>query len=96
MRRISKIFTNICVISLLVSGLYANGIFVNSVGSKAISMGNAFIGLADDYSAVFWNPAGLIQMEKSNFALCSDFAIPQVTYKTTPFFSDIPTIHELN
>jgi long-subunit fatty acid transport protein len=35
------------------------------VGIKAQSMGNAFIGVADDYSALYWNPAGLTQLELS-------------------------------
>ncbi len=34
------------------------------VGSRAMGMGNAYIGVADDYSAVFWNPAGLAQMRR--------------------------------
>ncbi len=32
-------------------------------GIKAAAMGNAFSGLADDYSAIYWNPAGLAQLE---------------------------------
>ncbi len=35
------------------------------VGIKAQSMGNAFTGVADDYSAIYWNPAGLTQLESS-------------------------------
>jgi len=38
------------------------------VGIKAQSMGNAFVGLANDYSAIFWNPAGLTTLEKSEIA----------------------------
>ena len=29
------------------------------VGVRAMGMGSAFVGLANDYSASFWNPAGL-------------------------------------
>jgi long-subunit fatty acid transport protein len=36
----------------------------NGVGSRALGMGNAYIGVSDDYSAVFWNPAGLGQMRR--------------------------------
>lgn len=32
------------------------------LGSRAIGMGEAFAGLADDISALYWNPAGLIQL----------------------------------
>lgn len=32
------------------------------VGAKAMSMGGAFVGMADAVSAVYWNPAGLVQL----------------------------------
>jgi len=32
-------------------------------GARAIGMGGAFIGIADDATAASWNPAGLIQLE---------------------------------
>ena len=32
---------------------------VNVVGTRAAGMGGAFVGVADDASAVYWNPAGL-------------------------------------
>jgi len=34
------------------------------VGAKAVAMGEAFASLADDITAVYWNPAGLIQLTK--------------------------------
>ena len=33
------------------------------VGARALSMGNAFTAIADDATAGFWNPAGLIQWQ---------------------------------
>lgn len=44
---------------------YAGGFALSGVGSKAIGMGGAFRGLADDWSAAYWNPAGLTQIENS-------------------------------
>jgi hypothetical protein len=35
------------------------------VGSRAIGMGGAFVAVADDASAIYWNPAGLSRLEKS-------------------------------
>lgn len=32
-------------------------------GVKAAALGNAFTGVADDYSAIYWNPAGLAQIK---------------------------------
>jgi len=34
------------------------------IGSRALGMGGAYIGVADDYSASFWNPAGLTQIRR--------------------------------
>lgn len=34
-------------------------------GDKAKAMGNSFTAVADDYSAIFWNPAGLTQLTGS-------------------------------
>ena len=32
------------------------------VGVRAMGMGGAFAGVADDFTAMYWNPAGLAQM----------------------------------
>jgi hypothetical protein len=34
------------------------------VGSRALGMGNAYIGVSDDFTATYWNPAGLAQMRR--------------------------------
>jgi len=40
-----------------------NGLYTPTVGARANAMGGAFVGLADDYSAVYWNPAGITQIK---------------------------------
>lgn len=44
------------------SYLFADGTEV-SYGIKAISMGKAFTAIANDTSAMYWNPAGLVQLK---------------------------------
>jgi long-subunit fatty acid transport protein len=39
------------------------------VGARSAAMGNAFTGLANDYSALYWNPAGLGQLRRSELAV---------------------------
>ena len=34
------------------------------VGARALGMGGSFVSLADDASAPYWNPAGLVQLEQ--------------------------------
>lgn len=60
------IYVAIALSVLLIGGVVWGAEFaVDGVGVKALSMGGAFRGLADDWSACFWNPAGLGFLEKS-------------------------------
>ncbi len=34
------------------------------VGTRSMAMGGAYVGVADDFTAVFWNPAGLAQIQQ--------------------------------
>lgn len=38
------------------------------IGSRAMGMGEAYVGVANDVTALYWNPAGLAVMEKSQVA----------------------------
>ncbi|HTB21118.1 MAG TPA: PorV/PorQ family protein [bacterium] len=38
---------------------YANSVLDLGVGARALGMGGAFVGLADDSTSTYWNPAGL-------------------------------------
>jgi len=43
-------------------------------GARALGMGGAFIGIADDATAASWNPGGLIQLKASEFSIVADFS----------------------
>lgn len=43
------------------------------IGARAISMSGAFTAIADDASAVFWNPAGLAQLTDNQVYLSGDY-----------------------
>ncbi len=47
------------------------------VGALSLGMGNAYTGVASDFSAIYWNPAGLAQMEHGEFSL----GLSQLNYK---------------
>jgi tetratricopeptide (TPR) repeat protein len=53
------------------------------VGTRPISMGEAFVAVADDGNTIYWNPAGLARMERIqvNFAYADLFGLDiQSTY----------------
>ena len=44
------------------------------IGARAMSMAGAFTAVADDASAVFWNPAGLAQLTDNQIFLSGDYS----------------------
>ncbi len=75
----NKLLTLIFV-SLFSGAMFANGLSLNSVGTRALGMGGAFVGLANDASAIYWNPAGLAG-QKSSALLYYTGIMPFATYK---------------
>ena len=58
MNRISRLFGAIgTVIGLLAEPAAAQSF--GDVGTRAAGMGGAFVGVADDASAIYWNPGAL-------------------------------------
>jgi long-chain fatty acid transport protein len=76
-----KIVTVLFAVALLSTLSLANGLNLNSLGSRALAMGGAFVGLADDFSAVYWNPAGLASFKTKTFGFYGTDIIPSGTYK---------------
>ncbi len=80
-----KTCVGLALVLALASGLLANGLNLNGFGARAAAMGGAFVGLADDYTAVFWNPAGLAQLKKPTFGLTGTFLVPTSKYALGPY-----------
>ncbi|RMH71768.1 MAG: hypothetical protein D6675_05890 [Gemmatimonadetes bacterium] len=64
----------------LPSVVFGSGIARSGLGSKSNAMGGAFRAISDDYTAAFWNPAGLGQLETSTVGLIADFITPNLYY----------------
>jgi long-chain fatty acid transport protein len=59
----------------------ANGLNLNGLGTRSQAMGGAFVGIADDFSAVFWNPAGAANFRQTIFGAYAVDLIPKATYR---------------
>ena len=63
MSRIRIVLATCCLIFFALSSggrVYGGGLINTSIGAKAFPMGSAYTGIADDSSAVFYNPGGLV------------------------------------
>ena len=58
----------ILLAAFAVSAVFGSSIFVPP-SSKSTAMGYSFVAIADDLSAIFWNPAGLTQLEGSGHSV---------------------------
>ena len=67
--------------------VHAGGYEWGGLGSRAQSMGGAFTGLADDWTAIYWNPAGLTQLRGSELGF--EFFSPHVTIKDGSSLSNL-------
>ena len=77
----TKILISVVTFLVFLSSLsFANGLNLNGIGPRAVAMGGAFVGLADDFSAIFWNPAGLAHIKQKYIAFYGFDIIPSMTY----------------
>ncbi|MFB0564908.1 MAG: OmpP1/FadL family transporter [Candidatus Aminicenantaceae bacterium] len=93
MKRVKKLLAIAIVLPFLITLAFSNGLNLNGLGSKAVAMGGAFVALADDYSAIFWNPAGIAQFNQKTFGFFGEDIIPSGTYK---FDITLPIIGPFN
>lgn len=69
-------------------------------GTDAAGMAGAFRAVADDWSAAFWNPAGLVHLPASQVAITGTAILPDLTvtpnelhgYATTPVYQSRQSI----
>jgi len=86
-----KLFIVALLCLFLSSNVYSNGLSLNSVGPRALGMGGAFVGLANDGSAIYWNPAGLIGQRSSLWLSATDI-IPMASYKFAAYGIDAQSV----
>ena len=93
------LYKNVIVLICIVFHIYLFGNEIKdeiykSIGARAAGIGGAFSSISDDYSAFFWNPAGIVNMNKINASVFFDsvFTGKQNVYGlnyTQPVLSDM-------
>ncbi|MBN2246044.1 MAG: outer membrane protein transport protein [Candidatus Aminicenantes bacterium] len=95
-----KATISLVAVILLSSGLWGGGWNNTLMGARAIAMGAVFAGVADDPSAIYYNPAGLaFQENRLNLSIDGFYIMPthEYTYPTgsrakSKFSSSIPQL----
>ena len=64
-----------------ISSSFAGGFQINEHGARAMGMAGAFAGLADDPSALYFNPAGITQLSGTHIMAGVTFIVPTTTFR---------------
>jgi long-chain fatty acid transport protein len=88
MRAIKLGILTLVLLVMCAGYLFAGGFALSGIGSKAISLGGAFRGMADDGTAMYWNPAGLGFMDNSFITLAGAGIIPSSEFTNSN--ADLP------
>jgi long-chain fatty acid transport protein len=80
-RRLILVIAAVCFI--LPSAAFASGFAINEQGAKALGMGGAFAAQADDPTAVYYNPAGITQLEGTQVSLGFSLIQPTASFEGT-------------
>ncbi len=71
--RILMIVLMVFAATTLAAGRYAGDFMMIGAGVRALGMGGAFSSIADDGSAMYWNPAGISQIKKPEISAMHAF-----------------------
>ena len=69
------------VLFISVSGVFAAGVDLTGIGARAQALGGNYRSIANDWSGMYWNPAGLSFTEGLGFGLSAELVMPQATYE---------------
>lgn len=75
-----KILTIIVIFGLFTNIAYGSGFQLNEHGARAMAMAGAFTGLANDPSAIYFNPAGITQLKGTQFLAGATLILPIASY----------------
>ncbi|MCF6180074.1 MAG: outer membrane protein transport protein [Geopsychrobacter sp.] len=75
------LFLTILILSVTPKSTFANGFGINEHGAKAVAMGGAFAAQADDPTTLYFNPAGITQLEGSQFSVGTSVITPSASFK---------------
>jgi len=81
MRRSAPIISLTVLLAILFSSsVFAAGVGLTGIGARATALAGAYRGIANDWSAMYWNPAGLTQINGFQFGTSFEVIMPTATF----------------
>jgi long-chain fatty acid transport protein len=77
---VKKISLVILTVLFFSSGVFAGGFQTGTQNARAMGMGSAFVGMASDASAIYFNPAGLTNVKGLNILAGTTLIMPALDF----------------
>ncbi|MBW6514675.1 MAG: UPF0164 family protein, partial [Candidatus Syntrophosphaera sp.] len=71
--KLLSLLATLALVLPLAAGRYAGDFMMIGAGVRPLGMGGAFAALANDGSAIYWNPAGIAQIRESELSAMHAF-----------------------
>ncbi|MBN1757546.1 MAG: outer membrane protein transport protein [Chitinispirillaceae bacterium] len=81
MRKLNFPSTGIAALLLFTTSLSAGDIGVSGIGARATALGTSYRAISDDWSGMYWNPAGITRIEGWHIGVAAELMSPAGTYK---------------
>ncbi len=78
---VKKSLTILTTLLFFAGSLFASGFQINEHAARAVAMGGAFTGVANDASAVYFNPAGITQLSGTRVSGGVTMISPSATFR---------------
>ncbi len=74
-------FGAIFIVFLITGSVFASGVALTGIGARATALGGNYRAIANDWSAMYWNPAGITQISGAHIGLSSELIMLTGKYK---------------
>jgi len=78
---LKKLLLTLLAASVISGSIFASGFQINESGAKAMSMAGAFTGVANDASAVFFNPAAMTFLDGTQIMAGATLISPSASFR---------------
>jgi len=75
-----RLFVITGLVLLFSTSLFAAGVSLTGVGARGTALSGAYRGVSDDWSAMFWNPAGMTQISGLHAGFSGEVLIPVANF----------------
>jgi len=81
-----KVLVTMIAILVLSGSIFAAGVDITGIGSRSTMMAGNYRAVSNDWSGMFWNPAGLVFSKGLKAGISLEFIKPTVGYTPLPLY----------